>query len=381
VSGPVPIAFYAPLKSPAHPSPSGDRTMARLLLKALAAAGFAPQLASEVRTYDGRGELALQAQLREESLAEADRLIARYRTLPAGQRPRAWFTYHVYYKAPDWLGPRVAEALAVPYLVAEGSRAAKRAAGPWALGHAGSEAALDRADVLFVMTEKDRMALERQKPERQRLLDLPPFVDLAEWGEPASNARTAGIQTEPARLLTVAMMRRGDKLASYRILAEALSSIAHLPWSLDVVGDGEARGEVEQLFAGMGERVRLHGRIDDRATLRSLYERADLFVWPAVNEAYGMVLLEAQAFGCPVVAGGYGGVASVLRDRETGLLTAPGDSGDFAAAVAALIQHAQRRIVLGKAAQRFVTRERTLHSAAAVLRDALAPLLGAAACA
>jgi glycosyltransferase involved in cell wall biosynthesis len=381
VSGPVPIAFYAPLKSPAHPSPSGDRTMARLLLKALAAAGFAPQLASEVRTYDGRGELALQAQLREESLAEADRLIARYRTLPAGQRPRAWFTYHVYYKAPDWLGPRVAEALAVPYLVAEGSRAAKRAAGPWALGHAGSEAALDRADVLFVMTEKDRIALERQKPERQRLVDLPPFVDLTEWGEPASSSRSAGAQTEPARLLTVAMMRRGDKLASYRILAEALSSIAHLPWSLDVVGDGEARGEVEQLFAGMGERVRLHGRIDDRATLRSLYERADLFVWPAVNEAYGMVLLEAQAFGCPVVAGGYGGVASVLRDRETGLLTAPGDSGDFAAAVAALIQHAQRRIVLGKAAQRFVTRERTLHSAAAVLRDALAPLLGAAACA
>ena len=61
-------------------------------------------------------------------------------------RPRLWFTYHVYYKAPDWIGPRVARGLGIPYVVAEGSRAAKRAQGPWALGHAGAEAALDRAD-------------------------------------------------------------------------------------------------------------------------------------------------------------------------------------------------------------------------------------------
>ena len=43
-----PVAFYAPLKSPNHPLPSGDRTMARLLMKALDRAGYAPQLASEI---------------------------------------------------------------------------------------------------------------------------------------------------------------------------------------------------------------------------------------------------------------------------------------------------------------------------------------------
>ena len=112
-------------------------------------------------------------------------------------------------------------------------------------------------------------------------------------------------------------MREGDKLASYRILAAALERLQHLPWRLDVVGDGEAREEIVAT-------VRLPGatgavsrrRSTSRSDLRALYEAADLFVWPAVNEAYGMVLLEAQALGCPVVAGAYGGVASVVQARR-----------------------------------------------------------------
>ena len=52
VTTPIPIAFYAPLKSPDHPAPSGDRTMARLLLKALRAAGFEPRLVSTLRSLD-----------------------------------------------------------------------------------------------------------------------------------------------------------------------------------------------------------------------------------------------------------------------------------------------------------------------------------------
>ena len=106
-----PIAFYAPMKSPDHPSPSGDRTMARLLMKALRRAGFAPALASKLRTWDGRGDAAFQNRTRADSLGEAERLIKRWRASAEFERPRLWFTYHVYYKAPDWIGPRVADAL------------------------------------------------------------------------------------------------------------------------------------------------------------------------------------------------------------------------------------------------------------------------------
>lgn len=366
----LPVAFYAPLKSPNHPSPSGDRTMARLLLKALQTGGFAPELASELRTLDIAGDADTQEWIRARSQAEAERLISAYRSRPGEERPRLWFTYHVYYKAPDWIGPRVADALAIPYVVAEGSRARKRASGPWALGHAGAESALDRADALFVMTAKDRVALERDCHSGQALVDLPPFLDEEEWLARPPLTRTAG-----ARLLTVAMMRRGDKLASYRILAEALGHLHDRPWSLTVVGDGEAREEVEALFAPFGKRVAFPGRVDDRAHLVDLYGAADLFLWPAVNEAYGMVLLEAQALGCPVVAGDFGGVASVVQDGRTGLLAPPGDAPAFAAAVRGLLDDPSWIAALSRTAARFVREERSLAMAVGRLRAGLEPLL------
>jgi glycosyltransferase involved in cell wall biosynthesis len=341
--------------------------MARLLLAALGRAGFACEIASTLRILDLAGDADRQAQLRDASLAEAGRLLSHWRERPASDRPRAWFTYHVYYKAPDWLGPVVAEALGIPYFVAEGSRARKRAEGPWALGHRGAEAALDRADLVFAMTANDRVALERDRPERQRIVDLPPFVESV---PPVTAVRSGG-----RRLLTVAMMRPGDKLASYRLLADSLSALGARAWTLDVVGDGEAWGAVEAMFTSLGPRVRFHGRLDDPSALGALYDASDILVWPAVNEAYGMALLEAQAHGCPVVAGSYGGVTSVVRHGETGLVTPPGDTGAFARAIACLLDDPSLRHRLGVCARATVAREHTLDAAARRLRTAIEPLL------
>ena len=360
------LAFYAPLKAPDDPVPSGDRTVARLLLAALAQAGFAPRVESGLRTRDAAG--GGHAALREASLTEAARILREVAARPPAARPRLWFTYHVYYKAPDWIGPAVARALAIPYVVAEGSRAGKRAAGPHALGHGGAEAALDAADLVLAMTARDREALARARPAHQALLDLPPFTDAA----PAllQLPRSGG----PPRLLAVGMMRSGDKLASYRLLAEALGRLDALAWRLDVVGDGPERAAVEALFAP--SRTRFHGRLDG-AALAALYSRADLLVWPAVNEAFGMALLEAQAHGCPVVAGGDGGVREVVRDGITGLVTPPGDVAALAAAVAGLLADGRRRRAMAAAARAFVAEERGVAAAAGRLRAALQPLLRA----
>jgi len=367
-----PIAFYAPLKSPDHAAPSGDRTMARLLMAALRRAGATPSLASALRTLDKAGERAVQERLRDQSRAEVDRLLAHWAALPGSERPRLWFTYHCYYKAPDWIGPAVADALAIPYVIAEASRAGKRAGGPWSLGHAAAEAAADRADAILVMTAADREALESSKPPRQLLVDCPPFLDLA--AIPAVE-RSSRAPDHPPRLLAVAMMRAGDKLCSYALLAQALARIETQPWTLNVVGDGEARPQVQALFEKFRERVRFHGQIDSRESLARLYADADLLVWPAINEAYGMALLEAQAHGCPVVAGRYGGVPSVVRDRETGVLTRPGDPADFARAVAELLRDGERRQRFGAAARRFVEDSRDLGAAAERIRLALAAVM------
>ncbi len=367
----IPVAFHAPLKPPDHPQPSGDRTMARLLLQALEQAGFAPEIASRLRTWEPAGDDAAQRSIAAASLAEAEALTATYQALPVERRPRLWFTYHCYYKAPDHLGPEVARRLRIPYVIAEASRAPKRASGPYAFAHAAAEAAIARADILLVMTEHDRLCLETAIRPGQRLVRLPPFVDalFLNMPEPARDPKA------PPRLLAVAMMREGDKLASYRLLAEGLARIQHLPWTLDIAGDGPARPEVERLFAPFAPRIAFAGR-QDAEGLAGLYRRADLLVWPAVNEAYGMVLLEAQAHGCPVVAGRHGGVPDVVQHGVTGLLARPDDAASFAVAIETLLADPARRAEMGSAASRFVRSERSLDQAARILREALVPLLG-----
>jgi glycosyltransferase involved in cell wall biosynthesis len=366
------VAFHAPLKPPDHPDPSGDRAMAGLILAALERAGHRAEIASRLRMFDRTGNPAMMACLADRSRVEALAYVAACRARPCSARPRAMVTYHVHYKAPDVFGPAVAAGLGIPYVVVEGSRAPKRAHGPWSAGHALAESALDAADAIVVLNPRDRPMLVAHGPPGQVLEDLPPFLDVADWPDLASSRssdRSSGNQR--LRLLSVAMMRGGDKLASYRLLADALARLEPGSWTLDVVGDGPVRADVEAALAPLGPAVSFRGLVSDRRELAALYARADMLVWPAVNEAFGMVFLEAALQGCPAVAGDYGGVAGVVRDGIGGVLTAPGNAAAFAQAIADLGRDRPRLNALGLAARRIVREERTLDAAATTLKTLL----------
>ena len=379
------VAFYAPLKPPDHGVPSGDRRVARLLIQALELAGHEVEVAARLRAWHGVPDAARQARIAALGAALAERLLRRYRLRPASARPRAWLTYHLYYKAPDWIGPRVAEALGIPYLLAEASLAGKRANGPWAMGHEATRAALARAAAVISLNPDDVECL----PDPGRVRPLAPFLDPAPFQAPAGGraagraaARTTLAEShglDPARpwLLAVAMMRPGDKLASYRLLAEALHYLRESDWQLLVAGDGPARAEVEAALGAVPrDRVRLLGEIAAGA-LPALYAACDLLVWPAIHEAYGMALLEAQAAGLPVVAGRGAGVAQLVLDGQTGRLTEAGDAAAFAQAVAGLLAAPETRRAMAAAAQARVAAEHGLTAAAArldaVLREVAGP--------
>jgi glycosyltransferase involved in cell wall biosynthesis len=361
------ITFYAPLKPPDHPVPSGDRRVARLLVDALLLAGHQPFVASRLRSYDGAGDPLRQARLGDIGAREAERLLRRWRRMPA-TAPELWLTYHLYYKAPDWLGPRVGAALGIPYVIAEASYAPKRAGGPWDIGHQAVERALRRADAVLGLNPADRECVVPLLRDPQRWIALPPFLDTRPYPAPASRALS-----EKPRLIAVAMMRPGDKVASYRLLGDALSGLLDLDWSLDIVGDGSARAAVEAGLAPLGCRLRYRGELDVDGVAAAFAE-ADLFVWPAINEAFGMALLEAQAAGLPVVAGASGGVGEIVAAGETGLLAPPGDAAAFAAAVRRLIVDRDARLQMGRAARAKVAREHDLGSAAARLAAAIGRL-------
>ncbi len=368
------IAFYAPLKAPSHPIPSGDRHMARLLLRAWKAAGATVEVASDFRAYDGRGEPAAQEVLRQQGLSLADDLIAHYRALPAAARPNAWFTYHLYHKAPDWLGPRVAQALEIPYLVAEASFAPKQAGGPWDLGHRAAAEAIGQAAWVFCLTRLDMNCVRPLVPSGHHLAYLPPFLDptpyLAAQGDRAALAQRTGLDPDRRWLLAVAMMRPGVKVDSYRRLASALACLNRDDWQLLVVGDGDGRAEVEAALAPLGEKVKFAGAVAGDA-LPDIYAGCDLYLWPGVGEAYGMAYLEAQAAGLAVVAGNERGVPDVVCDGETGILTAPGDDRAFAQAVSRLLDDDALRQELADQAQAFAGRERSIETAASALAAAL----------
>ncbi len=343
------IAFYAPMKPPSHPVPSGDRRMARALIAALRLAGHEVTVASRLRSWDA-GDSARQRRIKRSGQKTAQMLIDRWQPRDAPDRPDAWFTYHLYHKAPDWLGPPVCDALGIPYLAAEASYAAKQADGPWAEGLQVSKEALSGAAAVFALSEIDRQGLIPHVAPG-RLHRLNPFLDTAAYG-----ARSAGCPDrlppvlqglDKPILLAVGMMRTGDKLDSYRVLGQALASLLDRPWSLAIVGDGPAQAQVRDLLPP--DRTVFLGALPGEA-LPPLLGAADLFVWPAINEAYGMAILEAQAAGLPVVAGASGGVPDIVSDQTTGLLTPPGDGQAFAKAVADLLDDPARRQRMGQVA-------------------------------
>ena len=346
-------------------------------MDALAAAGHRAQVASTFRSYDGDGDEARQRALRAQGEAYATQLADDWRGAPAADRPQLWLTYHLYYKAPDWLGPIVSEALGIPYVIAEASYAAKRAYGPWKLGHEGTAAAIRKAALVLCPSRDDIPGLE-QLVEKKRILHLPPFLDTALYREAlagrdtsrAELAKEHGLDARAVWIAVVAMMRAGDKLASYRVLAKAMQRLDDLPWQLVVAGDGAARAEVEKLF---DRRACFLGALAQRR-IAQLLAASDVYAWPAVNEAYGMALLEAQAAGVPVVSCNTRGVPDVVLDGRTGILVRYGDEAALGAAVRSLIDDAEGRRALGAEAARFVAGERSISAAAAKLSAALSAL-------
>ncbi|MAS42807.1 MAG: glycosyl transferase [Rhodobacteraceae bacterium] len=368
-SPPLRIAFHAPMKPASHPTPSGDRRIARLTLQALERAGFAPFVASELRTLDMAGAPLRQAALEHRARDEAARLIGTLRPDP----PALWLTYHSYWKAPDLLGPKVARGLGIPYVVTEPIVSRRRRAGPWAGFAAAAEAGMRAADLLLWSTPRDRPGLDFLGHDR--LAELPPFVDPG----PPPAPRVPYARSAPLRLLVAAMMRPGDKAASYARLAAGLAALpASAPdWRLDILGDGPARTEVEAMFAPLAPRVRFRGAVSDPAETRAAMETADLLPWPGVGEGFGMVYLEAQAAGLPCLAENRPGPAHVLAPEAAGglPLTDPATPVAYAAGLAAALASPERLVRAGAAARAHILARHGIDAAAARLRARLLPLI------
>jgi glycosyltransferase involved in cell wall biosynthesis len=363
------------MKSPDDAQPSGDRTIGRLLIAALERTGGDVHLVSHLRTWSGTADPERLDGLRAEAERQARRLIEDYTSGNSTWVPDIWFTYHSYYKAPDLLGPKVAAALGIPYVITEASYSARRGKGDWADWLSAARDGMVAADAIFSFTARDRAGL-REICLPERLHDLAPFLDLDAFGDDVLRPATKpGAPASAVHLMTVAMMRPGAKLASYQLLGDALTILRHRNWHLDIIGDGNARSAVEAAFAELpAEKIRWHGRLDAPA-VRQILTEGDIFVWPGIDEAFGMAYLEAQAVGLPVVALRTAGVPEVVRDGETGCLAASATPEALAGSIEALMNDPNLRRRLSAGARSSVEARHSLTAASAHLGRVLRQLI------
>ena len=131
------------------------------------------------------------------------------------------------------------------------------------------------------------------------------------------------------------------RLNAQKGLADLLRSLTYPALksaSLHVVGDGADRAslEAQATAAGVSSRVRWHGTLSS-TELVPLYQRAAVVAMPSREEGLGLVAVEAQLCGAPVVAYESGGLTDVVRADAGGVLVPVGDIAALASAIASLV--------------------------------------------
>lgn len=130
------------------------------------------------------------------------------------------------------------------------------------------------------------------------------------------------------------------------LLIRAFGKLAtkHPHARLRIAGDGPDQGPINRLIEGMPNRrqITMLGSIEHKA-VQSEMLAADIFALVGWAEPFGVVFLEAMANGCPVVVSNDAGVAEILTDRETAMLTQPRDETSVVKALDKLLSDAALR--------------------------------------
>jgi glycosyltransferase involved in cell wall biosynthesis len=196
---------------------------------------------------------------------------------------------------------------------------------------------LSRAEALFPISENSRDLLVRRFGiERNRPTVIHPGVEDDFFQPRFFQPRPAG-SDGPLRLLTVARL---DARNRRKNVDGVLRAIALLREEMDiqytVVGEGADKARLEALAHDLGitDQVRFAGRLDKSGILVA-YRDADLFVLAAKAsatdvEGFGIVYVEANASGVPVLCSRRGGAVDAVRHGETGILIEEADPESIA---------------------------------------------------
>ncbi|HLH66180.1 MAG TPA: glycosyltransferase family 4 protein [Solirubrobacteraceae bacterium] len=251
-------------------------------------------------------------------------------------------------------------------------------------GTARSEAGLGRAHDLAraLMRRMAWGAVANSRPAAARFAQLgfaPERIFLAPHAAELSRLRGIGAartyEGQRLRLLCVGRLipRKG---VAQLLRACARATAAGADVRLTVAGQGPEEPALRELAASLGLDVRWLGFVE-QSRLPEVYERADAFAFPTLEDPYGLVLLEAGAAGLPLIASPHGGATEdLVRDGHSGLVVEPADEEALAAAIARLARDPALRARLGRAAYAATADRSPDSSAAGYLAAVSAALAG-----
>jgi D-inositol-3-phosphate glycosyltransferase len=227
---------------------------------------------------------------------------------------------------------------------------------------AGEERVAAAADCLLAPTPVEaRQLVELYGAAPARVRVVPYGVDRARFHPGDRQAARAALGVTRRHVL--AFVGRLQPLKAPDLAVLALAALARQRPDLDVellvIGgaSGNGNGEPARLArlaadAGIADRVRfLAAQPHER--LATVYRAADLVLMPSWSESFGLVALEAQACGTPVVAAEVGGLQHAVGDGTTGVLVDSRRPEAWADAVARLLSSPRRLAAMGAAAARF----------------------------
>ncbi len=353
------IGYYTPFKPLGFHLPSGDLTIATGLRDFLEAGGHRVLHHSRLRARwifwkPWLWPIVVRDRLR------ALRLLRHART-------GLWLTYHTYYKAPDLIGPWVCQRLAIPYVIFQGIYSTRRKKTMKTLpGYVFNRQALIRADHVFSNRKEDMVNLRRLIPD-DRLTYIAPGIDPNHFSFDA-DARAElrhswKIPENTPVVLSAAMFRPGVKTEGLIWTIKACAALCRVkkPVYLVIAGDGKERKTLQSLADSLlAGNVRFVGKIP-RDRMYRFYSAGDIFAFPGIRETLGMVYLEAQACGLPVVAFHNGGIPEVVQDGITGFLPPLFDLKAFTDAISRILDNAPLRRRMGEAAARHVRLTHDIH--------------------
>lgn len=158
---------------------------------------------------------------------------------------------------------------------------------------------------------------------------------------------------EPLHITTVARLWVTKGL-TYLLEAIAQVKMSHPATQFRVYGDGELRQELlayaDQLGLD-GEQIFV-GAFTQREELFAIMAQTDIFVMSSILEGQPLAVVEAMAYGCPIVTTAVGGIPELIEDGVNGLLCRPKDPACLADKICALIEDPALRQKLGQAARR-----------------------------